>query len=80
MPPYSWYYRGQTTSTGLFMHCVYDLLINYILISASALTLTSCSYNISMVHTEGQASDVIDETTTQTPDISPTLTIPAGSL
>lgn len=28
------------------------------------LLATSCTYNISMVHTEGQASDVVDDTTT----------------
>lgn len=30
-----------------------------------------------MVHTEGQASDVIDDTNTNTPNISPTLTATA---
>jgi hypothetical protein len=39
-------------------------------------TLTACTYNISMAHTEGTATDVIDDTQSNTPDIKPTLTIP----
>lgn len=31
---------------------------------------TSCTYSITMVHTEGQASDVVDETATNTPSTS----------
>ena len=38
--------------------------------------LSSCTYNISMVHTAGTASDVIDEVSSQTADVKPTLTIP----
>jgi|HubBroStandDraft_4_1064222.scaffolds.fasta_scaffold11096_8 hypothetical protein len=38
--------------------------------------LTSCTYNVSMAHTEGSASDVIDDTQSNTPDISPTITVP----
>jgi len=35
--------------------------------------LTGCTYSITMVHTEGQAADVVDETATNTPSthISP---------
>jgi len=40
--------------------------------------LSSCTYTISQVHTEGQASDVIDETSTPTANVSPTVTIPAS--
>ncbi len=42
--------------------------------------LFSCTYSINMVHTEGSASDVVDEEQTATPDISPTLSIPASVL
>ena len=38
--------------------------------------LSSCTYNITMVHTEGSASDLIDETSEQTADVKPNLTIP----
>ena len=46
----------------------------------SLLLLTSCTYNISMVHTEGSASDVIDDTQSAAPNISPTISIPAALL
>lgn len=36
---------------------------------------TGCTYSITMVHTQGTASDVVDETTT--PSTSVTATIPA---
>ena len=38
------------------------------------LLLSSCSYNISMAHTEGTATDTIDDN--QTPTVSPQITIP----
>lgn len=41
-------------------------------------SLTACTYNISMVHTEGEATDVIDDTDNVSPDISPTLSVPAS--
>lgn len=37
---------------------------------------TSCTYNISMAHTQGSADDVIDDTQSYK-DICPSLTIPA---
>lgn len=36
----------------------------------------SCTYSITMVHTEGSATDVVDETATNTPNVSPTITLP----
>lgn len=42
--------------------------------------LCGCTYSINMVHSEGQATDVIDETQTNEPDISPEITIPAGAI
>lgn len=41
----------------------------------SLLILTGCTYSITMVHTEGQATDVVDETATNTPSTSLTLPI-----
>lgn len=38
-----------------------------------------CTYSIIMNHTEGQASDVVDENQTASPDIRPSLTIPLKS-
>ncbi len=42
------------------------VLISFIV----AILMTSCTYSISMAHTEGLASDVIDETSTITPQTS----------
>ena len=44
--------------------------------------LTSCTYSITMVHTQGKADDVVDETATNSPSTSltPSLTIPASLL
>ena len=44
------------------------------------LFLSSCTYSITQVHTEGTATDVVDETATNTPNVSPTVSIPAGAL
>jgi hypothetical protein len=38
--------------------------------------LAACTYSITQVHTEGVASDVVDETQTAQPDVSPTLQVP----
>lgn len=48
------------------------------LIILSALIFPSCTYSITMVHTEGAASDIVDETATNSPstDISPTFPLP----
>lgn len=65
-----------------------DLKITYmtlffaILIMVSVLFITSCTYSITMVATHGSASDVVDETATNTPSttVTPKLTIPATVL
>lgn len=38
--------------------------------------LNSCTYNVSMAHTSGTATDAINDTLTNTPDVSPNVTIP----
>jgi hypothetical protein len=40
------------------------------------LCMTSCTYNVSMAHTSGTADDVIDDTASNTPNVSPTVTVP----
>lgn len=42
--------------------------------------LSSCTYSITMVHTEGTASDVVDEQQTPSTSVSPNLTVPLKSL
>lgn len=46
----------------------------------TVLILNACTYNISMAHTEGTATDVIDDTASNQPDVSPTLSVPASVL
>ncbi len=38
--------------------------------------MTACTYNVSMAHTSGTAEDVIDDTASNTPNISPNITVP----
>lgn len=52
----------------------------FFVITACFLCLTSCTYNISMAHTEGFATDTIDDTASNTPDVSPEISIPATAL
>ena len=40
--------------------------------------LSGCTYSITMVHTEGTATDVVDTEQTPRTDISPQVTIPAS--
>ena len=46
----------------------------------TALIVCSCTYSITMVHTEGAASDVIDENQRADPTVSPTLTVPVSPM
>lgn len=50
------------------------------LITAMSIFLVSCSYSISLVHTEGHAEDVIDDTKTNTTDVAPSLSVPVSGL
>ena len=52
------------------MNCVYDILLYNICVVLTMLSLTSCSINISQVHTDGQANDIIDNEEHQEPDLS----------
>lgn len=38
--------------------------------------LVGCTYNVSMSHTSGGSTDTIDDTATNTPNVSPTVSIP----
>lgn len=49
--------------------------MKYLLLSLMCL-LSSCTYNVSMAHTQGTADDVIDDTASNTPNVSPTVTVP----
>jgi hypothetical protein len=38
--------------------------------------VTSCTQTMTMVHTSGTASDVVDETSSAEPNVSPTINVP----
>jgi len=48
---------------------------NCILLAFIAL-MASCTYNVSMAHTQGTATDTIQDTQTETPTVSPQISIP----
>lgn len=54
-----------------------SLLVSFML---SLLTLSSCTYSITMVHTEGTATDVVDEVATNSPSTSLKIPVSATSL
>jgi hypothetical protein len=41
----------------------------------AAILMTACTYNISMAHTSGTATDTIDDAATNTPNVVPTVTL-----
>lgn len=54
-----------------------NIIVKSFMISMMLL-ITGCNYSVSLAHTQGQASDVIDDTATASPTVSPSLTIPAS--
>jgi hypothetical protein len=54
--------------------------MNKLICIVGCLILSSCTYNVSMAHTQGTATDTIDDTQSAQPNISPTVTIPASVL
>lgn len=59
-------------TTIIMMFCVLSVLMMCV--------LAGCTYSINMAHTEGHASDLIDETQDAQAEVVPTLTIPASVL
>lgn len=52
------------------MTCIYNLVLHNIILVLTMCSMPSCTVNISQVHTEGQATDIIDDTTSQQPELS----------
>ncbi len=50
------------------------------LIPAITLLFVSCTYSINMVHTQGEAQDVVDTEQDATADIKPTLNVPVSAI
>ena len=40
---------------------------------------SACTQTMTMVHTQGTADDVVDETSSATPNVSPNISIPASA-
>lgn len=58
-----------------------NLMLKLILCMLSCVFfLSSCTYSITMVHTQGQATDVVDEAQTAQPDVSPTVSLPVSAI
>lgn len=51
-----------------------------LLLISVLILLSACTYSINMVHTQGEASDVVDEEQTSSPDIKPSLSLPVSPL
>lgn len=54
---------------------VFLFLWSLLIIIMGVLFMSSCTYSITLVHTEGEATDVVDETATNTPSTSATIPI-----
>lgn len=52
-------------------------LLTMILVISLCFFLIACTYSINMVHTQGSASDVVDENQTPSADVRPNITLPA---
>lgn len=52
--------------------------MKYLFTLALLLTMTACNYTVSMSHSEGQATDVIDSNPKADGDVSPTLDLPGA--
>jgi uncharacterized protein YceK len=48
-----------------------------IMLFLAIFALSGCTYSITMVHTEGTATDVVDETSSPTSSVTPNVNIPA---
>jgi len=52
--------------------------MHFMKIIVSLMLCTGCTYNVSMAHTDGTATDIIDDNATNTPTISPDISIPSA--
>jgi hypothetical protein len=60
----------------------YTAIFFALIVMVAIIYLTSCTYSITQVQTRGSASDVVDETATNTPSstLSPIIRLPAGAI
>jgi hypothetical protein len=56
-------------------------LLGLVLVVGGGLVImTSCTINQIMTHTEGTASDVVDSDPTTSPNVSPRISLPLGTI
>jgi hypothetical protein len=55
-------------------------MTSYFLVFSCSLFLSCTTYSITMVHSQGQATDLVDESQTQSPtaDVKASLSVPAS--
>ena len=54
--------------------CIFiQIFLISLIIMTAFLSMSSCTYIVNCVHTQGSASDVIDEEQDASPEVSPTL-------
>ena len=54
--------------------------INFLGLLSLVFTLSGCTYSINMVHTQGEATDVVDETQTPSAKVDPNINVPLSGL
>ena len=54
---------------------VIQIILMTVIVLTAFFTMSSCTYTVNCVHTQGSASDVIDEEQDATPEVSPTLNL-----
>ena len=54
--------------------------INISAMAMGLFLLTGCTYSVNLVHTEGSASDVVDETQSPTADVTATASVPISGI
>ena len=57
-----------------------SIIGNYIIFASIVVALTGCGLTFQNIDTHGPATDLVDETETATPTISPTLNVPIKPL
>ncbi len=54
-----------------------SLIIGFFLLICSTLLFCGCTLSVTTVHTQGTASDVVDEEQSTDPNVNPNISIPA---
>lgn len=54
--------------------------MKYSILIVICLGLIGCTMSVNMVHTEGEATDVVDETQSNEPDVSPEISLPVSAI